>query len=365
MRHTALLASYYLSLWEVLIGLSFLVVGKVIGGYVMKYVFDMVRDDEEKPADREKKSRKPPPVGSRRLLWAGLASLYAVSGLLQIRPALVTVTPAAFSPAVAPLSEGAFVRGVVGSAAHLWFIDPVASNIVSVVLQWSLAILLWLGRERLVGRIGLSLSLAVGILEWIFGEGFGFLASSAGYWTGSPGTGLLYAWGSVLLLLPDGAWRSGMVRRLGMRATAAFFALGAALQVLHIARWGQMAAEIARWNQRLVPLGLLVWPSVMSQAAAHGAVVWFALATVAMLLLALLMWRVKWQAVGTVLSLVAVFVLWAGWRGFGSTVHFALNGGEFPVFAVLLLCVWFAPRGVTAAGRRHFQDSEGEDTTWT
>ncbi len=356
MRYSELLANYYLSLWEVLIGLSFLVVGKVIGGYVMKYVYDLVRDDDDHPAGREKKARRSPPVGSRRLLWAGLASLYAVSGLLQIRPVLVTASPAAFFAAVAPQSEGAFVHGAVGLAVHLWFVDPTASNIMSVVLQWSLAALLWFGRERLVGRIGLYISLTVSMLEWIFGEGFGFLASSAGYWAGAPGAGLLYAWGAVLLLLPDGAWRSGVVRRVGMRAAAAYFALGAVLQVSHIAQWGRMAAEIARWNQRFVPLGLIVWPSFTLRAPAHGAAGWFALATVAMLLLALLLWRAEWQAAGTVLSLVAVFVLWAGLRGFGSTVHFAINAGEFPVFAIVLLSIWFAPR--KAAG------TEGGDTAW-
>ncbi len=347
MNDSLLISNYYLSLWEVLFALSIVVGGKVVGGYVMKYVYDFVRDDDS--ADRTAPHKAPPgrrqAIPARTLLWGGLAGLFIVSGLLQIRPLLVTATPELVAAAVAPASAGPWVHSVVMNGARIWFSDATASNIISVIAQWSLASLLWLGRDRLVGTIGLYLTVALSVLEWVFGEGFGHLAAGAGYWTGAPGAALLFALGAVLLLVTEDAWRSGAVRRAGMRATAVYWALGAALQLLRMAQWPRLASEIARFDGHYARLGLIVLaPGVAGAGSASASVFWSAAALAAMLLLCALMWRTRWQAVGALLSLLAVLLAWVVVGGFGSAVHFAENAGGFPIFAVLLLSVWYAPR---------------------
>lgn len=347
MNDSVLISNYYLSLWEVLFALSIVVGGKVVGGYVMKYVYDFVRDDDS--ADRTAPHKAAPPgrreaIPARTLLWGGLAGLFIVSGLLQIRPFLVTATPELVAAAVAPASAGPWVRSVAMAGARIWFSDATASNIISVTAQWSLASLLWLGRERLVGAIGLYLTLALSILEWVFGEGFGHLAAGAGYWIGAPGAALLYALGAVLLLVSEDAWRSGAVRRVGMRAAAVYWALGAALQLLRMGQWTRLAPEIARFDGDYARLGLIVLAPGAAGAASAPATYWSAAALAVMMMLSALMWRARWQPVGAPLSLLAVFLVWAAIGGFGSAVHFAENAGGFPIFAVLLASVWYAPR---------------------
>lgn len=347
MNDSVLVGNYYLSLWEVLFALSIVVGGKVVGGYIMKAIYDLVREDDaaEPPTPRAARPGGRQTIRARTLLWGGLAALFVVSGLLQIRPFLVTASPGLVAAAVGPASAGSWLHAVVMTGVRSWFSDPTASNIISVLAQWSLASLLWLGRDRLVGRIGLYLMLALSLLEWVFGEGFGHLATVAGYWIGAPGAALLYALGAVLLLTPEEAWRSGKVRRVGLRATAVYWAFGAALQLARMGQWTGLSSAIARFDGNYARLGLVV---VTRGAAGFGSapqgVLLSAAAAAVMVLLAVLMWRTRWQSVGGLLSLLAVFYLWAVVEGFGSAVHFAENGGGFPVFAVLFASVWYAPR---------------------
>lgn len=156
------------------------------------------------------------PVG-RWILWYGLASFWLVDAILQIQPPMSSSM--FVDMVVAPVLQGepTWYLRTLGQGIQLWTNHQIASAVFAAVIQLAIAVFLFLGKDRRIGKIGLWISIAWSLVVWTLGEGMGgILSGSPTFITGSPGSVILYIVAAVLLLLPISRWEDGGIhRRIG------------------------------------------------------------------------------------------------------------------------------------------------------
>ncbi len=172
---------------------------------------------------------------SRQWLMKGLGALWMIDGFLQAQPAMFTRFTQGF---LAPLIIGQ--PKPVASLIHLgiaaWSVSPVVLDVFTIFIQIGIGLeLLW---GHLQGqRVALWVSLVWGLVVWIVGEGLGGMLVGGGWFTGTPGSALLYVLGAWALLMPRSWWRSGAGLTWLRWTVAGLFAINALLQALPQAGW--------------------------------------------------------------------------------------------------------------------------------
>jgi cytochrome oxidase Cu insertion factor (SCO1/SenC/PrrC family) len=218
---------------------------------------------------------EPEPV-ARRVLRLGFGALWIIDGLLQLQPQMPVNLPSEVLQPAAATSPG-WVQGLVNVAVDGWSRHPAQAAAAVVWIEVGIGLLLMVAPRGRWSRGAGLVSLAWGLLVWIFGEAFGGLfAPGLALLAGAPGAALLYAAGGGLLALPERAWRG---RQLGRVVTASVGALLVALAVLQAwpgrGSWqgslGTMARSAATTLQPHVLSSLLT--SFASFDRSHAAVV--------------------------------------------------------------------------------------------
>ena len=162
-----------------------------------------------------------------KILTICLGSFWLLDGILQLQPAMFTST--FISTVLSPnlQNQPPILANIIAFGIHIFTINIFWSNLVSALIQLLIGALLLLPLRNDVKRFGLWLSVSWALIVWIFGEGFGNLATgSATFYTGAPGAALLYLILAIFLLYP----KKLPLEKLSFVA-ATLFLLGAALNL--------------------------------------------------------------------------------------------------------------------------------------
>jgi hypothetical protein len=157
-----------------------------------------------------------------------LGLLWIVDGILQLQPA--SFTSAFANEILAPNINGqpALLSSVVSSGVQLFSASPWAANMAAAIIQISIGLALVLPLRRRLKVVALYSSIAWAVVVWVLGEGMGSIfTGNASFYTGAPGSVVLYLVLAVFLLYPNRL----PAKRLPSVA-GALFLFGAALQLL-------------------------------------------------------------------------------------------------------------------------------------
>jgi hypothetical protein len=256
-----------------------------------------------------------PPIPARQVLTYGLGGLWLLDALLQFQPMMVTQF---VSGMLTPLlkSQPAVVQRSLAVGIHLWGINPLLSNLLAAWLQLAIGLAIVLSGESRWRRAGLWGSVGWGLIVFVFGEGLGQVFSGGAWMSGAPGSALLYAAASLLLLAPADGWASGRVGVGFHRIFAALFGLGAFLQAWPRAGWW---FGLGQYLQQVAAVPQPSWISAPIRLVARGAsahpVSWNLLLVVVLAAL-MVLWtlparRVTWLRWW--ITWAVVFVTW--WMG--------------------------------------------------
>lgn len=164
------------------------------------------------------------------ILTRTLGGLWLVDGILQLQPAMFTV--AFVDNVLAPNLQGQpdFIKGIVSSGIASFSSHIIWFNLGAALIQILIgALLISAPQNDRLRRFGLWLSVAWALIVWIFGEGFGILATgSATFYTGAPGAALLYL--ILALFLLSAPKRPSLLKKMPLAAGIIFLA-GAALNL--------------------------------------------------------------------------------------------------------------------------------------
>jgi hypothetical protein len=278
-----------------------------------------------------------------RILTASLGGLWLVDGILQLQPAMFTSTFAQTVLAPNLQGEPGVIANIVALGIRVWNVNMVFHNWLSAIVQLLIGILLLSvlvlparsGGWSKTRRFALWLSLAWALVIWIFGEGFGLLfTGSATFYTGAPGSALLYAILATFLLYAsrdishDGD--EGLLKNLP-RAAGILFLLCAALNLAPMF-WQStmlsmlaMAPAMSGWLGTLGAQGTLIGNLIAIDV----------LACLGIFLIVAPNRRVTWTA------LIFLVVVWWIGQSFGGIQSFpfgtATDPNSAPLFALFLL----------------------------
>jgi len=267
-----------------------------------------------------------------RALILSLGGLWFIDGILQLQPAMFTAAfvEQVLMPTLSSQPHWAMTIinfGIgIASSSPFWF------NVAAAGIQLLIGILLVVPAIKRtqpthVQRFALWLSIAWALAIWIFGEGFGMLATgSATFYTGAPGSALLYA--ILALFLLDKT--NDKLEKLPVVAGIIFLA-GAALNLTPMFWQPTMLSMLA-----MVP-AVSNWLGTASLGSAQGTMLgnFFAIDALAALgIFLILMPRSRTIARIAFAFLIAIW--WIG-QNFGSILTFPGGTATDPNSAVVLM----------------------------
>jgi hypothetical protein len=148
-----------------------------------------------------------------RILTISLGALWLLDGILQLQPAMFTSAFVQQVLATTLQGQPPAIAAIINFGIAVWNLNPFWFNIAAAGIQLLIGMLLiipFMRRSEKIGpsdraaaitKFALWLSVAWALIIWIFGEGFGMIATgSATFYTGAPGSALLYAILAVFLL---------------------------------------------------------------------------------------------------------------------------------------------------------------------
>lgn len=133
-----------------------------------------------------------------------LGVFWIIDGLLQLQPKMFG--PDFINTVLAPNLSGqpAFLHALITFGIHLFSLNIPLANTAAVAIQLLIGILLLFPPSGKTFKTGLYLSIIWGLVVWVFGEGMGnLLTGTASFYTGAPGSVLVYVLLSILLLKPE------------------------------------------------------------------------------------------------------------------------------------------------------------------
>jgi hypothetical protein len=140
----------------------------------------------------------------KRTLIISLGALWLMDGILQLQPAMFTSTfiKTVLAPNLA--NQPRVVEAIIAFGIRVFSVNIFWPNLAAACIQLLIGALLILPVRDAVRRFGLSLSIAWALIVWVFGEGFGGIATgSATFFMGAPGAALLYFVLALFLLHAD------------------------------------------------------------------------------------------------------------------------------------------------------------------
>lgn len=274
---------------------------------------------------------------SRAVLWYGLALLWALDAALALTPNLAL--DQIDMVLMGGFGQPAWYLQFVSNTVYYWVYHAhVAGLLVAVEfsVQAAIALMLALFRGRRLGRSGLWLSIGWALLVWVMAEWMGGLWAGMSFWTGAPGSAVLYIFAAVMLLRPAGG--PGHLRR----ALGCWWLLGALLQAAP-AWWRRHTLSTAiRANLVVTPSSWRTLPIqwLVHQAASHPAAVNAALAA-AMLAVGAssLLGRSPWAVAPA--GAWALLLWWWGENLGGLLGGIATDPNTGPLWLLLAVSAWW------------------------
>jgi cytochrome oxidase Cu insertion factor (SCO1/SenC/PrrC family) len=186
-------------------------------------------------APRPKEKAEPITTGpaehpARTLLRISFGLLWIFDGLLQIQQAMPVGLPTQVVQPAAATSPG-WVKHLVNDGTLIWMRHPISAAAATVWIQIGIGVLLLLARRGRLSQWAALVSVAWGLVVWVFGEAFGGIFGSGLSWLfGAPGAVLFYVVAGVLIALPERVWHDKRVGRTLLGVLGIFFVGMAILQ---------------------------------------------------------------------------------------------------------------------------------------
>ncbi|HUC02259.1 MAG TPA: hypothetical protein VMA75_05210 [Candidatus Paceibacterota bacterium] len=263
-----------------------------------------------------------------------LGILWLVDGILQLQPAMFT--NAFVTSVLAPTLQGqpAPLAALIAAGINLFAAHIFWSNLASALVQLLIGALLVFPFPRGVQRFGLWLSVAWALIVWVFGEGLGILfTGNATFYTGAPGSALLYAILALCLLF---SWHKKLPLVAGI-----VFLVGVVLNLMPMF-----------WQPTMLSMLVMV-PSISNSLGAigpQGTVIGNLIAVDLLACFGILLLLVPNKAVAWA-TLVFLLIVWGFGQTFGGIQTFpfatATDPNSAPILALFLLPILLAARATT------------------
>ncbi len=287
----------------------------------------------------------------RTILWYGLAVLWLIDGLLQAQPSM---SSSMFVDMIlAPVLHGqpSFYLRLMGQGIQLWTDHQLVSAVLAVIIQVVIAFLLFVGKDRRKGRVGLWVSIVWGVLIWVFGEGLGgLLTGSPSLITGSPGSVTLYIFSAVLLLLPLEWWTFAKIDRME-KVLSLFWLLAVFWQVFPSSGFWTVSGLATLFSNSVStpqPRFLAVPIQAVATIVELHPVFWNGLFAFIMLTLAVLFWIQKAKAWKLGLAMGWLFFIWWMGQDFGVVGGVGTDPNTAPILALLIVSLLWSDHSLIA-----------------
>jgi cytochrome oxidase Cu insertion factor (SCO1/SenC/PrrC family) len=166
----------------------------------------------------------------RQLLRIGFGVLWIADGLLQAQPAMAVGLPSQVIQPTAANSPG-WVQHIVNWAGTTWSYHPIQAGASAVWIQVGIGVWLIAAPRGVWSRVAGLVSVAWGLVVWVFGESFGGIFAPGLTWLfGAPGAVLFYSTAGALIALPERQWRTQQLGRTILSVLGVFFIGMAVLQ---------------------------------------------------------------------------------------------------------------------------------------
>ena len=166
----------------------------------------------------------------RQLLRIGFGLIWVLDGILQAQPKMAIGLPSqVIEPTAA--SSPPWVQHLVNWAGTTWSYHPMQAGAAAVWIQAGIGIWMLTAVRGPWSRLAGLVSVAWGLVVWVFGESFGGIFAPGLTWLfGAPGAALIYCAAGALIALPERSWRTRRLGRLILAGTGLFLAAMAVLQ---------------------------------------------------------------------------------------------------------------------------------------
>jgi cytochrome oxidase Cu insertion factor (SCO1/SenC/PrrC family) len=166
----------------------------------------------------------------RQLLRIGFGLIWIFDGILQAQPKMAVGLPSqVIEPTAA--SSPPWVQHVVNWAGTNWSYHPMQAGASAVWIQVGIGIWMLVAARGALSRLAGLVSVAWGLVVWVFGESFGGIFAPGLTWLfGAPGAALIYCAAGALIALPERTWRAPHLGRAVLAGLGLFLAGMAVLQ---------------------------------------------------------------------------------------------------------------------------------------
>lgn len=274
----------------------------------------------------------------KRILTVLLGGFWLLDGILQLQPAMFT--SAFINMVLTPTlqSQPSLIKNLVTFGILIFSSNIFWFNLASALIQILIGILLILPLPDSTRRFGLWISIAWALIVWIFGEGFGMLfTGSATFYTGAPGSALLYAILALCLLYTS-------YKKLPLIAGIVFL-FGAVLNMMPMF-----------WQPTMLSM-LAMTPSVSGALGAFGSqgtMFCNLIAIDVLICLGVFLILVPNRSVAWTTILFLLVVWWIG-QSFGGLQTFpggtATDPNSAPILILFLLPILFGQKSAPAGNR--------------
>ncbi|MCI0184535.1 sulfocyanin-like copper-binding protein [Sulfoacidibacillus ferrooxidans] len=297
------------------------------------------------------------PVG-RWILWYGLASFWLVDAILQIQPPMSSSM--FVDMVVAPVLQGepTWYLRTLGQGIQLWTNHQIASAVFAAVIQLAIAVFLFLGKDRRIGKIGLWISIAWSLVVWTLGEGMGgILSGSPTFITGSPGSVILYIVAAVLLLLPISRWEDGGIHRRIGKWISLFWVMTVVWQVLPsdgFWTWQGLSSGIFENTFETPQPPFILMPiQIFSHLVEQHPILWNGFFVLMMLMLAVGYLFTTCKRCTWMLTVFWLFFTWWVGQDFGVVGGVGTDPNISPMVALVIYSAWYVERPITDYNQLH------------
>ncbi len=246
----------------------------------------------------------------RKFLRISFGVLWIFDGVLQMQPGLITLFDELVL--IPLLGSSPIVDSLTRYAINVWNINPPVFDLIASLIQVYLGALILIFRKGPVLVLSLILALIWSLLIWTFGEGFGgILSPSATMLTGSPGSALIYALASFILILSIRNSYSASIEktvRVSMILLFGYFAIMQALPSNGF--WGSLPVSLF-----LAPFGFLSSLITLTQTIAQYPLFWNGVFVVSMTAITVL-W-IAAPRIAAYVSLAWGIFIWYVYQGLG------------------------------------------------
>jgi hypothetical protein len=267
----------------------------------------------------------------KRVLTACLGGIWLLDGILQLQPTMFT--SGFVNTVLLPVlqNQPRALGSIIDLGIRIFSLNGIWCNLGAALIQVLIGVALLLPFRGSIRRFGLWLSVAWAFVVWIFGEGFGMLfTGSATFYTGAPGSALLYIILALFLIFSCAKWLP--------LAAAGIFLLGAALNCMPMFWRPSMLSMLA-----MVP-GM---SGALGAIGARGTVVGNLIAVDALIIFGILLILTPNRPVAWA-TIAFLFVVWGLGQDFGALQTFpggvATDPNSAPLLALFLLPIFFNAR---------------------